>query len=136
MKDYTIQNITAAFGALFGFLFGKIDVIFYVLLSLVCIDFVSGMFNGAISENLNSKVCYKGIIKKVFIFVMVAMSHLVDMAINQNIVMNICMFFYIANESLSIIENAALAGLPIPNKIIKLLEQLKKENDQEVENDS
>ena len=67
---------------------------------------------------------------------MVAMSHLVDMAMNQNIVMNICMFFYIANESLSIIENAALAGLPIPNKIIKLLEQLKKENDQEVENDS
>ena len=128
MKDYTIQNITAAFGALFGFLFGKIDVIFYVLLALVCIDFLSGMVNGAISENLNSKVCYKGIIKKVFIFVMVAMSHLVDMAMNQNIVMNICMFFYIAN--------AALAGLPIPNKIIKLLEQLKKENDQEVENDS
>lgn len=129
MKENIINAIFSFFGGLVGFLFGEINEIFYILIALIVIDFITGLIKAGFQKKLNSEVCFKGIIKKVFILVIVSLGHLLDMAIGQSICGNVVMFFYIANESISIIENAGIIGLPIPKKIKDILEQLKEKED-------
>lgn len=130
-----VKILAGFFGMVFGYMYGDLNSVFFVLCCLVVIDFLSGILAAAYNAELNSHKCYEGIIRKIFIMIMVSLGHLVDIAISQTICMNIILFFYIANESLSITENAAKIGLPIPKKIIRLLEQLKEKNDQEDGND-
>ena len=126
-----VKIVAGLFGMIFGYMYGDLNSVFFVLCALVVIDFLSGILAAAYNAELDSRKCYEGIVRKIFIMIMVSLGHLVDIAISQTICMNIILFFYIANESLSITENAAKIGLPIPKKIIRLLEQLKEKNDQE-----
>lgn len=124
MKDWTIQTIIGVCGGVASLLYGEIQPAFASLIALIVIDFVTGLMHAIIEQNLNSKTCAKGIAKKVFILALVAVGHLVDNVAETSVCMSVVTFFYIANESMSIIENAGKIGLPVPKKLIAILEQL------------
>lgn len=124
MKSYSVQTIAGIIGWLVAFLYGDVTVAFLSLVALICIDFATGVAHAVAERKLSSRTCSKGIIKKVYILALVAVGHLVDEVTGAGVCMSVVTFFYIANESLSIIENAGKIGLPVPEKLITILEQL------------
>jgi toxin secretion/phage lysis holin len=116
----------AAGGGCISYLFGGWSILLQILLAFVVIDYITGVLASGIEGKLSSSVGMRGIAKKVFIFVIVAVAHLADTAIgNGNFLMDAAIFFYIANELLSIIENAGRVGLPIPEILKQAVEVLK-----------
>jgi toxin secretion/phage lysis holin len=121
----------AALGAVVGFLFGGWSKALILLVSLVVIDYSTGSLASAVEGKLSSRVGFRGIPKKIMIFVMVAVGHLVDTAIGTNhMFRDAAIFFYCANELVSIIENAGRMGLPVPEKIKQAVEILKGKNEE------
>ena len=129
MKTYTIQSIAGFLGGVFSFLFGPLDAFFMALICLEVIDFFGGVSVAVVERKVNSEKCFRGLLKKIFILAMVALGQLIDIAMGQSVCRNVIVFFYIANEAMSIIENAGKIGLPVPKKVISVLEQLKGEED-------
>ncbi len=125
------RYIVAITGSLVTYLFGGWSALIQILVTFVVIDYVTGVLAAAISGKLNSDIGLKGIAKKVFIFIIVACGHLVDNAMGtQDIVRDAAIYFYIANELLSILENAGEIGLPVPDILKNAMERLKgKEKD-------
>lgn len=121
---YRIQSIAAIVGGILTFIFGELTPAFEVLIALMVIDFCTGLLHAFIECKLNSRTCARGIMRKIFILALVAVAHLIDVATGKAVVMGVVEFFYIANESMSIIENAGRAGLPVPNKLTEVLEKL------------
>lgn len=124
MKSYLVQTLTGIIGGLITFLYGDVTVAFLSLVALICIDFATGVAHAVAEKKLNSRTCSKGIVKKVYILALVAVGHLVDNVTSAGVCMSVVTFFYIANEAMSIIENAGKIGLPVPEKLIAILEQL------------
>lgn len=120
------RTLAAASGGALSYFFGGWSVLLQILLAFVVIDYITGVVAAATEGKLSSSVGMKGIAKKVFIFVIVAVAHLADTAIgNGSLLMDAAIFFYIANELLSILENAGRVGLPIPEIILKAVDVLK-----------
>ncbi|MGG1482412.1 phage holin family protein [Bacillus smithii] len=121
--DKTYQILTAVFAGLIQFLYGDWTVLLTILMALTVIDFISGLAAGYANGELKSKVGMVGIARKVFIFLMVAVAHLIDMLLVQSgletkaVIMTMTVVFYAVNEILSIIENAGRVGLPVPEQI-------------------
>ena len=106
--------------------FGGWSVLLQILLALVCIDYISGLLASGVEGKLSSKVGFKGIAKKVMIFFLVAVGHLIDKAIGQgSMIQDSIIFFYMGNEILSILENAGRTGLPVPDQIKSAVQILK-----------
>ncbi|HMM32895.1 MAG TPA: phage holin family protein [Clostridia bacterium] len=129
----TFKIIFAALGSAAAYLWGPWDALIIVLLAFVVTDYVTGVLGAATQGKLDSAVGFKGIMKKVMIFVLVAVGSLLDKIIpaaNNAIRAAVCMF-YIANEGLSILENAGVLGLPLPAVLKKWLAQLKKAGEDE-----
>ncbi|PBH84469.1 hypothetical protein BGU59_09790 [Clostridioides difficile] len=128
--DGKLNAITALIGTYFTWLFGAWEEVLAILLTLMLIDYLFGVIKGFVLKKLSSNVGFKGIAKKSGILVIVAVAALLDRLINNGdwIFKTLVCYFYIANEALSITENCAAIGLPIPNKIKEALEQLGKEN--------
>lgn len=126
-----LKSIVAVGGSLVTYLFGGWSTLIQILLAFVVIDYVTGVLAAAIRGKLNSNIGLKGIAKKVFIFVIVACGHLADNAMGtQDTVRDAAIYFYIANELLSILENAGEIGLPVPDILKNAIERLKgKEQD-------
>ena len=126
-----VKYIVAIGSSLVTYLFGGWPALIQILVAFVVIDYVTGVLAAAINGKLNSNIGLKGIAKKVFIFVIVACGHLVDGAMGtQDIVRDAAIYFYIANELLSILENAGEIGLPVPDILKNAMERLKeKEQD-------
>ena len=128
MKEFwnSIQFIFTAIGGWLGWFLGGCDGLIYALLAFVVIDYVTGMMCAVVDKNLSSAIGFKGIFKKVLIFAMVGIGHILDTYVikNGSVVRTAIIFFYIANEGLSLVENAAHLGLPIPGKLKDVLEQL------------
>jgi toxin secretion/phage lysis holin len=125
------KTAVAVGGAAASYLFGGWSTLLGVLLTFVVIDYVSGVIAAGAEGKLKSKVGLIGIARKVFIFAMVAIAHLVDSALgDQHVLRDATIFFYLANELLSIIENAGRVGLPVPTPIQKAVEVLKGKGDQ------
>lgn len=121
-------------GSFTCYLFGGWSAVLGILLAFVVLDYFTGLIAATIQQKLSSAVGAKGIAKKVCIFLMVAVGHLVDMALglSGSVIMNFTIFFYLANELLSIIENVGIIGLPIPDPIknaVILLEGKSKEKE-------
>ena len=91
-------------------------------------DYVTGIFKGIKNKNLNSKRGIEGIIYKICIIFMIILAEQIDIITNQDIFRNLICYFFISNEGISILENLTLLGLPIPEKITKFFEELKKED--------
>ena len=95
----------------------------------VIVDYATGLMAAAVEKKLSSEVGFKGIFKKVIIFSLVAVGHIVDTHIigEGSALRTAVIFFYLSNEGISILENAARTGLPIPGKLKAVLEQLREE---------
>jgi toxin secretion/phage lysis holin len=122
-----IKTISAFIGAVTSFLFGEWSPLLGILVALVFIDYASGIGASGIEGKLNSSVGMKGIARKVAIFLIVAVAHMLDVSLGYegNILRDATIFFYLANEVLSIIENAGRIGLPVPEQIRQAVEVLK-----------
>ena len=120
--------VVSAVGTAFSYICGW-DGASEALLFLLLIDYISGVMAAYINPNLslNSQSGFKGICKKIMIMLLVAVAHIVDRAVGQAMAQAIVVWFFIGNEGLSIIENAAKAGLPVPEKLKQTLEQLMQE---------
>ena len=129
MKDIinTIQIVIAAVGGYIGYFLGGIDGFLYALIAFVVIDYLTGIMVAVIEKKLSSEVGFKGIFKKVLIFSLVAVAHIIDSQLihTGSAIRTAVIFFYLSNEGISIIENATKLRLPIPNKLKAVLEQLK-----------
>ena len=128
MKDFwnTIQLIFAAVGGWLGYFLGGCDGLLYALIAFVAIDFITGVMCAISDKTLSSEVGFKGICRKVLIFLLVGIGHIVDAQVigSGGVMRTAVIFFYLSNEGISLIENAAHLGLPIPDKLKAVLEQL------------
>lgn len=131
-KFHTFQLFFTALGAWLGGFMGGLDGFLYTLIVFVVVDYVTG-FMAAISEkSLSSEVGFKGIAKKVVIFLLVGVANMLDVHVlgQGAVIRTAVIFFYLSNEGVSILENAARLGLPIPAKLRAVLEQLRTDEDQ------
>lgn len=128
MKEFwnTIQLIFAAIGGWLGWFLGGCDGLLYALLAFVIVDYVTGILCAVSDHNLSSEVGFKGICRKVLIFLLVGIGHILDAQVigTGSVLRTAVIFFYISNEGVSLLENAAHLGLPVPEKIKAVLEQL------------
>lgn len=131
MKDRILQPILAIIGGLCGFLYGDINGLMIALILFIVVDYITGVMGGIALKQLSSSTGFKGICKKVTILMLVAISHAIDIYIigNSAVIMTAVECFYIANEGISILENAGKLGLPVPPKVKEILEQLKNESE-------
>lgn len=123
--DMFYKYLTVFVGAFVGYL-GGADEILTALLVLIVIDYFSGVLGAALHGELKSKVGFRGITKKVFILFLVAAAHVIDGIVGTNAMFReAVIFFFIANELLSLIENAGKIGLPVPSILEKAVDSLK-----------
>lgn len=128
-----IDSIAGAVGAVLGFMYGEVTGLFWALIAFMATDYITGVVVAAINKQLSSEVGFKGLAKKLMILVFVSLGHIADMYVlgGTPVAMSAVMLFYIANEGLSIIENAGNLGLPVPKKLKDIMAQLKKESEEE-----
>ena len=108
---------------------GGLDMALKTLLILMVLDYITGICKSIINKKVNSIIGLKGIIKKVGYLILVALSFLLDGVVGDTgAIRNLVVYFFVANEGISILENWGAMGLPLPSKILEVLEQLKKEN--------
>ena len=120
------QAAIAAAGGGLGYFLGGWDGFLYALLAFVVIDYVTGLMCAVLDKKLPSEVGFRGIFKKVLIFSLVAIGNIVDQSVigDGSVIRTAVIFFYLSNEGVSILENAAHIGLPVPQKLKDILEQL------------
>lgn len=128
-----IQTIAAISAAACGFLFGELDGLMYALIAFMILDYISGVLVAIAEHELSSKIGFKGIAKKVIILILVAVGHILDMHIlgGGAVCRSAVCGLYIANEGISILENASELGIPLPKKLLAVLKQLKKEDEED-----
>ncbi len=127
-----IDSIAGAVGAVLGFMYGEVTGLFWALIAFMATDYITGVVVAAINKQLSSEVGFRGLAKKLMILVFVSLGHIADMYVlgGTPVAMSAVMLFYIANEGLSIIENAGNLGLPVPKKLKDIMVQLKKESEE------
>ena len=128
MKEFwnTIQLIFTAVGGWLGYFLGGCDGLLYALIAFVVIDYITGVMCAIIDRKLSSAVGFKGIFRKVLIFLLVGIANIIDVQVigTGAVLRTAVIFFYISNEGVSLLENAGHLGLPIPQKMKDVLEQL------------
>ena len=124
----SLKYVFIVIGGYIGFYLGSIDAFIYTLLAFVIADYVTGVLRAGVERKLSSSVGFKGIAKKIVIFIVVGIANLCDVNLikgDGTMIRTAIIFFYIANEGLSILENTMAIGLPVPEKLREMLEQLK-----------
>ena len=135
MKEFWngIQLVFAVIGGWLGWFLGECDGLMYALIAFVIADYVTGVMCAVSDKRLSSEVGFKGICRKVLIFVLVGMANIMDMHVIGTgcVLRTAVLFFYISNEGVSVLENAGHLGLPIPARLLNVLEQLHEDAEQE-----
>ena len=128
MKEFwiSIQVAFTAIGGWLGWFLGGCDGLLYALLAFVVIDYITGVMCAVVDKKLSSAIGFRGIFKKVLIFALVGIWHILDTYVigTGSVLRTAIIFFYLSNEGVSLLENAAHLGLPIPEKLKSVLEQL------------
>ena len=128
MKEFwtTIQIAFAAVGGWLGWFLGGCDGLLYALIAFVVIDYITGVMCAITDHTLSSEVGFRGICRKVLIFLLVGIANILDVNVigTGSVLRTAVIFFYISNEGVSLLENAAHLGLPVPEAIKTVLEQL------------
>ena len=128
MKEFwnAIQFVFTAVGGWLGYFLGGCDGLLYALLAFVVIDYITGVMCAINDKALSSEVGFRGICRKVLIFMLVGIANILDVHViwTGSVLRTAVIFFYISNEGVSLLENAAHLGLPVPQKIKAVLEQL------------
>lgn len=128
MKEFICAAL-AGIGTFLTFIFGEWDVALQCLVIAVALDYLSGVIKAFVNKELSSKIGFKGLLKKVGVFVIVALAVLIDKITGESgMVRTLVIYYFVANEGLSIVENLGEAGLPIPDVIKKALKSLKNES--------
>ena len=128
MKEI-IDSVLAVIATTFIYLIGGLDIALVCLLIAIVLDYISGIIKAYVTKELSSKIGLKGILKKVGVLLIVMLSVLVDRVTGETgAVRTLVIYYFVANEGLSILENLGQAGVPIPESIKKALKVLKKEN--------
>jgi toxin secretion/phage lysis holin len=127
MKKETINSIAALIGTWFTYVMGAWDTALGVLILFMVLDYITGFLGGVVNKTLSSSVGFKGLLKKFTILVVLIVAVSLDRLLNSGswVFRTLVCYFYIANEGISLMENAAKLGLPIPDKLITVLAQLK-----------
>ncbi|AGL03671.1 phage holin family protein [Desulfoscipio gibsoniae] len=132
MKDiiHTLQLAFTAIGGYIGWFLGGYDGLVLALVAFVVIDYITGLMAAVIEKKLSSSIGFRGIFKKVLIFSLVGIGHIIDYYLIEkgSAVRTAVIFFYLSNEGLSIIENASKVGLPIPEKLRVVFTELRRED--------
>lgn len=133
----TFQAVIAALGGWLGYFLGGCDGLLYALIVFVVLDYITGVPCAIADRRLSSAVGFKGICRKVLIFALVGIANILDVHVIGTgcVVRTATIFFYISNEGVSILENAANLGLPIPKKVKEVLRQLHEGAESEDENE-
>lgn len=126
-----MQMEFAAMGGALGAVLGGWDGFLYALVLFVAVDYLTGVLVAVMRRKLSSEAGFRGIAKKMVIFCLVAVAQVIDVQIirNGSVVRTAVIFFYLSNEGISIVENAAALGLPVPRKLKDVLEQLKDDSE-------
>lgn len=128
MREFwnTIQLIFTAVGGWLGWFLGGSDGLLFALIAFVVIDYITGVMCAISDKKLSSAVGFKGICKKVLIFALVGGGHILDAFVigSGSVLRTAIIFFYLSNEGVSLVENCAHLGLPVPQKLKDVLEQL------------
>ena len=128
MKEFwnTIQMVFAAVGGWLGYFLGGCDGLLIALVVFAVVDYITGVMCAVSDRKLSSEVGFRGICRKVLIFLLVGVGHIIDTAVigNGSVLRTAVIFFYLSNEGVSLLENAAYLGLPIPQKLKEVLAQL------------
>ncbi|MBE6742505.1 MAG: phage holin family protein [Ruminococcaceae bacterium] len=130
MKVFNTFSVVSSFmGGLTAYLFGGFDLLFQALIALMILDYITGIIKGIYTKKLSSDIGFKGLLKKILILIIVAVAVIIQKTINGVIpVRETVIVFFICNEGISIIENAA-RFIPIPEKLKGVLLQLRKDNE-------
>ena len=135
MKDFwnVIQLVFSAVGGWLGYFLGGCDGLLYALIAFVVIDYITGVMCAIAEKKLSSEVGFKGICRKVLIFLLVGIANILDVQVIRtgSVLRTAIIFFYISNEGVSLLENAAHLGLPVPEKIKVVLKQLHDKSEEE-----
>ena len=133
MRDFSIDLIwtkiqiaITALGGWLGYFLGGLDGLMIALIVMMTLDYISGVMCAIIDRKLSSAVGFKGVCKKVFILMLVGVAHIIDLHVvgTGSALRGAVICFYMSNEGLSLLENAAHIGLPIPDKLREILAQL------------
>lgn len=128
MKDFWnyVQLIFTALGGWLGYFLGGCDGLLFALIAFVVVDYITGVMCAISDRKLSSEVGFRGICRKVLIFLLTGIANILDVQVigTGSILRTAIIFFYISNEGVSLLENAAWLGLPIPEKMKDVLEQL------------
>lgn len=121
-----IQTAFTVLGGLLGWFLGGFDGFLYALVALMVADYITGVMCAIVEKKLSSEIGFKGIFKKVLIFILVGVGHLIDTNLigDGSVLRTDIIFFYCSNEGVSMLENAGRLGLPIPEKLKDILVQL------------
>ncbi len=121
-----IQIAFTALGGFLGWFLGGADGFLYALIAFVVIDYITGVMCAISDKSLSSEVGFRGICRKVLIFILVGVGNLLDVYIlgEAGVLRTAVIFFYLSNEGVSLLENASRLGLPIPEKLKEILQQL------------
>ena len=127
MKE-AFNGILSAIITTFVFLLGGIDIALISLIIIMTLDYITGIMSAYYRKELSSKIGFKGILKKVFYLIIVMLSVIIDKLMGEsNIVRTFVIYYFVANDGLSILENAGELGIKLPKKLLEALEQLKGE---------
>ena len=129
--DNIFKNILAWICTIISFLFGDMEGMLIALIALIILDYISGVIAAAVEKRLSSAVGAKGIAKKIFMLLIVALANIVDINVigDGHVLKTVTVVFYICNECISLIENAGRIGVPVPKKLLDVLEQLRDKDD-------
>ena len=121
-----LQAAFTGIGGWLGYFLGGCDGLLYALIAFTVIDYISGVMCGIVDGKLSSSIGFKGICRKVVVFMLVGIASILDTRIFQtgSVLRTAVIFFYLSNEGISLLENAAHLGLPIPTAVRKALNQL------------
>lgn len=126
-----LQTTISVLGGFLGYFLGELDGLIIALILFVTIDYITGVMVAILNKKLSSSIGFKGIFRKILIFLLVAIAHIIDKEIIKtgDALRMAIIFFYISNEGISILENSTYLGLPVPEKLKNILYQInKKEN--------
>ena len=128
----------AAAGGWLGWFLGGLDGFLYALITFVVVDYITGIMVAIINRELSSEIGARGIFKKILIFILVGVAHIIDTRLigDGSAIRTAVIFFYLSNEGISIIENASRIGLPVPQKLKDVLAQLNGKSKEDGKNET
>lgn len=128
-----VDGMIAVGAGLFAFLYGDISPLFWATLCFMALDYITGVIVAINKKELSSAIGFKGLSKKFLILIFIALAHVLDVYVlgTYPVLQSAVMMFFVANEGISLIENAAELGVPVPSKLLDVLQQLKKQGEKE-----